>query len=301
MLTCASCHTENPDGARFCHACGSGLATVPVVETRKLVTVIFCDLAGSTELGGSIDAESLRKVMTRYYDEMRAAVERHGGTVEKFIGDAVVAVFGIPNLHEDDAVRAVRAATDMRDVLGPLNDELEAMWGVQLGARIGVNSGEVVATDVSGGQSFMVGGPVNLAARLEQAAGVGEILLGEATFDLVRDAVSTEVTEPLTLKGLGDIVAHRLLEVIPGAAGHARRVDAPFVDRERETAMLRDTFERMLDGPRCQLVTVLGSAGVGKSRLADEFLQWAEDARRRTGVDAWRTGKASRSGPSPRS
>jgi class 3 adenylate cyclase/tetratricopeptide (TPR) repeat protein len=275
VLTCASCHTENPDGARFCHACGSGLATVPVVETRKLVTVIFCDLAGSTELGGSIDAESLRKVMTRYYDEMRAAVERHGGTVEKFIGDAVVAVFGIPNLHEDDAVRAVRAATDMRDVLGPLNDELEAMWGVQLGARIGVNSGEVVATDVSGGQSFMVGGPVNLAARLEQAAGVGEILLGEATFDLVRDAVSTEVTEPLTLKGLGDIVAHRLLEVIPGAAGHARRVDAPFVDRERETAMLRDTFERMLDGPRCQLVTVLGSAGVGKSRLADEFLRWA--------------------------
>ena len=163
----------------------------PSAESRKLVTVIFCDLAGSTELGESLDAESLRKVMTRYYDEMRGAIERHGGTVEKFIGDAVVAVFGIPNLHEDDAVRAVRAATEMRDALGPLNAELEAAWGVRLQTRMGVNSGEVVATDAGGGQSFMTGGPVNLAARLEQAAGVGEILLGEATLDLVRDAVST--------------------------------------------------------------------------------------------------------------
>ena len=117
MLTCASCHTENPDEARFCHACGSGLATVPVVETRKLVTVIFCDLAGSTELGDRLDAESLRKVMTRYYDEMRAAVEQHGGTVEKFIGDAVMAVFGVPIMHEDDALRAVRAAMEMHDAL----------------------------------------------------------------------------------------------------------------------------------------------------------------------------------------
>ncbi len=243
MPTCVSCHADNPDDARFCHACGSALATASAAETRKLVTAIFCDLAGSTELGASIDAESLRKVMTRYYDEMRAAVERHGGTVEKFIGDAVVAVFGIPNLHEDDAVRAVRAAIEMRDALGPLNDELETTWGVRLHTRIGVNSGEVVATDSSGGQSFMVGGPVNLAARLEQAAGVGEILLGEATFDLVRDAVSTQTVGPLALKGLGDVVAHRLLEVIPGAAGHARRLDSPLVDRERESALLQETFE----------------------------------------------------------
>ncbi len=272
MRTCGNCHTDNPDDARFCHACGSPLSTEPVMETRKLVTVIFCDLVGSTELGASIDAESLRRVMTRYYDEMRAVVERHGGTVEKFIGDAVVAVFGIPNLHEDDAVRAVRAATEMRDALEPLNGELDSTWGVQLGTRIGVNSGEVVATDSSGGQSFMVGGPVNLAARLEQAAGVGEILLGEATRDLVRDAVTTQPTQPLTLKGLGDVVAHRLLEVIPGAAGHARRLDSPLVDRERESALLRETFERTAAGRQCQLFTVLGAAGVGKSRLVEEFV-----------------------------
>ena len=272
MRTCGNCHTDNPDDARFCHACGSPLSTEPVMETRKLVTVIFCDLVGSTELGASIDAESLRRVMTRYYDEMRAVVERHGGTVEKFIGDAVVAVFGIPNLHEDDAVRAVRAATEMRDALEPLNGELDSTWGVQLGTRIGVNSGEVVATDSSGGQSFMVGGPVNLAARLEQAAGVGEILLGEATRDLVRDAVTTKPTQPLTLKGLGDVVAHRLLEVIPGAAGHARRLDSPLVDRERESALLRETFERTAAGRQCQLFTVLGAAGVGKSRLVEEFV-----------------------------
>jgi class 3 adenylate cyclase/tetratricopeptide (TPR) repeat protein len=272
VRSCASCHADNPDDARFCNACGSRLDVDPSAETRKLVTVIFCDLAGSTELGESLDAESLRKVMTRYYDEMRAAIERHGGTVEKFIGDAVVAVFGIPNLHEDDAVRAVRAATEMRDVLVPLNAELDIAWGVRLETRMGVNSGEVVATDAGGGQSFMTGGPVNLAARLEQAAGVGEILLGDATLNLVRDAVSTQAVGPLSLKGLGEISAHRLLDVIPGAAGHARRLDSPLVDRERESALLRETFERTVAGRQCQLFTILGAAGVGKSRLVEEFL-----------------------------
>ena len=245
----------------------------PSAESRKLVTVIFCDLAGSTELGESLDAESLRKVISRYYDEMRGAIERHGGTVEKFIGDAVMAVFGIPNLHEDDAVRAVRAATEMREALGPLNAELEAAWGVRLRTRMGVNSGEVVATDAGGGQSFMTGGPVNLAARLEQAAG-GRARSSWATrrCDLVRDAVSTQPVGPMALKGLGEISAHRLLEVIPGAAGHARRLDSPLVDRERESALLRETFERTVAGRQCQLFTILGAAGVGKSRLVEEFL-----------------------------
>ena len=277
MLTCASCHAGNPDDARFCHACGSRLASPQAAETRKLVTVVFCDLAGSTELAGSIDAESLRTVMTRYYDEMRAAIERHGGTVEKFIGDAVVAVFGIPSLHEDDAVRAVRAAADMRELLGPLNKELEAAWGVRLNVRIGVNSGEVVATDAAGGQSFMIGGPVNLAARLEQAADIDQILLGGSTFALVRDAVSTELVGPLALKGLGDVVAHRLLAVIPGAAGHARRLDSPLVDREREFALLRETSDRTVAGRQCQLFTILGAAGVGKSRLVEEFIAGVAD------------------------
>ena len=197
-----------------------------------------------------------------YFDAMRGAIERHGGTVEKFIGDAVVAVFGIPVVHEDDAVRAVRAAAEMRDALGPLNVELDASWGVRLHTRIGVNSGEVVATDGGGGQSFMTGGPVVLAARLEQAAGVDEILLGEETFNLVRDAVSTEAVGPLRAQGDRQQY-HRppALEVIPGAAGHARRLDSPLVDRERESALLRQTFERTVTGRRCQLFTILGRGG----------------------------------------
>jgi class 3 adenylate cyclase/tetratricopeptide (TPR) repeat protein len=243
------------------------------MESRKLVSVVFCDLVDFAQMGRGLDAESLRTIIGRYFEAMRDAVERHGGTVEKFIGDAVVAVFGIPAVHEDDALRAVRAATEMRDALDPLNQEFSAAWGVRLHTRTGVNSGEVLATDGGGGQSFMTGRSVVLAARLEHAAGVDEILLGAETFNLVRDAVSTELVGPLQLKGIGDeVVAHRLLGVIPGAAGHSRRLDSPLVDRDRESVLLHQTFERTVAGRRCQLFTILGAAGVGKSRLVEEFL-----------------------------
>jgi class 3 adenylate cyclase/tetratricopeptide (TPR) repeat protein len=276
MPTCATCLTENPGHARFCLACGTSLQTSLAGESRRLVTVVFCDLEDSTPLASRLDAESLRKVVTRYFEEMRDVLERHGGTVEKFIGDAVMAVFGVPSLHEDDAIRAVRASMEMHDALEVLNDELERDWGVHLRHRIGVNTGEVVAGDPFGGQAFVTGEPVIVASRLESAAAPGTILLGEDTFRLVRDAVTTEVVELSDLKGLGDVLAHRLLSVTPGAAGHMRRLDSPFVDREREIALLRDAFERMLDVRRCQMVTILGAAGVGKSRLVDELLLWAE-------------------------
>src|SRR5919202_2539087 len=157
-------------------------------EARKVVTVLFSDVTGSTSLGETLDPESLRQLMGRYFQEMKAVVQRHGGRTEKFIGDAVMAVFGIPRLHEDDALRAVRAAVEMREALHQLNDEFEGAWGIRILARIGVNPGEVIAGDSSPGEAFVVGDAVNVAARLEQVAEPGHVLIGDATFRLVRDA-----------------------------------------------------------------------------------------------------------------
>ncbi|HMJ00058.1 MAG TPA: adenylate/guanylate cyclase domain-containing protein [Gaiellaceae bacterium] len=276
MPTCPQCGQENPEGFKFCGSCGAALAEAPAPrEVRKTVTVVFSDVTGSTALGERLDPESLRRVMSRYFDEMQAVVERHGGTVEKFIGDAVMAVFGIPVLHEDDAVRAVRAAAEMRVRLAGLNEELERDFGVTIAVRTGVNTGEVVAGDASsGGQRFATGDAVNVAKRLEEAAPANEILLGETTHRLVRDAVEVAPVEPLELKGKGEPVrAHRLLSIEPGAEGRARRLDSPMVGREREQALLERAYERAAGERGCHLFTVLGAAGVGKSRLLAEFLK----------------------------
>ena len=161
-------------------------------ETRKVVTVVFTDVADSTALGERLDPESLRRVMWRYFDTMQATLERHGGTVEKFIGDAIVAVFGVPAVHEDDALRAVRAALEMREALESVNESLSREYGVRIGARTGVNTGEVIVGDAVADQKLATGDAVNVAARLEQAAEAGEILIGETTYRLVRDAVVVE-------------------------------------------------------------------------------------------------------------
>jgi class 3 adenylate cyclase/tetratricopeptide (TPR) repeat protein len=243
------------------------------VEVRKTVTVLFADVTGSTALGEQLDPESMRGVMTRYFDEMRSAIEAHGGTVEKFIGDAVMAVFGVPVVHEDDPLRAVRAATQMREILESLNAELDRDWGARIQIRTGVNTGEVVAGDSSGGQSFVTGDTVNVAARLEQAADPGEILMGEETHRLVRDAVRVEPVEPLELKGKAERVpAFRLLEVTPGAPQFARRLDSPLVGRTEELAKLERAFEETIASGTCRVATVVGDAGAGKSRLVNEFV-----------------------------
>ena len=254
-------------------ACAAPLAEpAPSHEVRKSVTVVFCDVTGSTALGELLDPETLRRVMTRYFDTMKIAIERHGGTVEKFIGDAVMAVFGIPHVHEDDALRAVRAAVEMRDGLQDLNKELERDRGVTLASRIGVNTGEVVAGDPAAGQMLVTGDAVNTAARLEQAAAPGEILIGEETYRLTRDAVRAEPAEPIPAKGKNEPVpAYRLEDVTAGAAGHHRRLDAPIVGRDRELALLRQAFERVTTDHSCHLFTVLGPAGAGKTRLVEEF------------------------------
>jgi class 3 adenylate cyclase/tetratricopeptide (TPR) repeat protein len=270
---CPRCGEDNPPHARFCLACGRALTGGTPREVRKTVTVVFVDITGSTGLGERLDPESLRRVMTRYFDEMRTVVERHGGTVEKFIGDAVMAVFGVPVLHEDDALRAVRSAVEMRGALVDLNKALEARWGVRLQVRTGVNTGEVVAGDPAAGESMVVGDAVNVAARLEQAAAPGEILIGASTQRLARDAVEIEAVEQLTVRGRdAPVEAYRLLRVLPGAPAFARRMDSPIVGRQREVAILEEAFQRVRKTRTCHLFTVLGSAGVGKSRLAAELV-----------------------------
>src|SRR5436853_6162537 len=216
MLLCRVCGEGNPAQARFCMSCGSPLLhpSEPAAgEIRKTVTVLFCDVVGSTPLGEQLDPESVRRVMTRFYDRMRGVLERHSGTVEKYIGDAVMGVFGLPMVHEDDALRAVRAAAEMRDALAELNDELETSLGVELQIRIGVNTGEVVVGDAGSG-SPVLGDAINVAARLEQAAMPGDVLLGSQTYALVRDAVTVDDGRALSLKGKAEpVTGYRLVDV----------------------------------------------------------------------------------------
>jgi class 3 adenylate cyclase/tetratricopeptide (TPR) repeat protein len=273
MVTCANCGRENPGDARFCNSCAAPLVSAgPYAELRKTVTVIFADVAGSTSLGEKLDPESFRHLMGRYFDDVRVVIERHGGTVAKFIGDAVMAVFGVPELHEDDALRAVRASAEIRVAVESLNEDLDRLWGVRIATRVGVNTGEVMAGGLSAAEGLVIGDAVNTAARLEQAAKPGEILIGEQTYRFVRDAVRVEVVEPLSLKGKADSVpAYRLAEVWPEAPGRIRRLDSPMVGRNQELSQLVHAFEEIVADRSCRLVTVVGQAGIGKSRLIAEF------------------------------
>src|SRR5207342_1623015 len=211
MLVCSVCGQSNPAGARFCMSCASPLpGTGPSPHgARKTVTVVFCDVAGSTPLAERLDPESMREVMSRFFEEMRTVLEAHGGTVEKFVGDAVMAMFGVPLLHEDDALRAVRAAVDLREALSTMNAKLEADYGVRLESRMAVNTGEVVTGTE---KRLATGDALNVVARLEQAAQPGEILLGEETLKHLRHAVTVEAVAPLALKGKQEpFLAYRLV------------------------------------------------------------------------------------------
>src|SRR5216117_45158 len=228
---------------------------------RKVVTVLFCDVVGSTALGESVDPEALQGLLARYFERMKGIVESHGGSVEKFIGDAVMAVFGVPVVHEDDALRAVRAAVEMRAALPELGVE----------GRIGIMTGEVVTGTE---ERLATGDAVNVAARLEQTARPGEVLIGEPTLALVGNAVEVEPVDPLELKGKAEPVsACRLLRVHDAPEP---RHEAPFLGRERELAIVREAWDRVQAEQRCELLTVVGDAGVGKSRLVAEFLNGLE-------------------------
>lgn len=276
MLKCPGCGEDNPPKFRLCGYCGTPLAAaaaLPPREVRKTVTIVFCDLKGSTALAESLDAEAMHEVKERYFSAMAAEITRHGGKIEKYIGDAIMAVFGLPRAHEDDALRAVRAARGMQTALARVNDELSARYGIALANRTGVNTGEVVATDDAGAdQKLATGDAVNVAARLEQAAPENQIYLGETTWRLVRDAVEVEAVEPLELKGKAQRVPAYRLVAAEGLDGLVRRHDRPLVGRDAELAAVAALYDEVRRERAARIVTLIGDAGLGKSRLVREVI-----------------------------
>ena len=274
MPPCPACASPTPPDARFCPTCGAALDTEAPAEERKLVTVLFADVTGSTGLGDRLDPERLRLLLSRYFTAMSAVIESWGGTIEKYIGDAIMAVFGVPQAREDDAERALRAALEMRERLDQLNVGLEALHGVRLAARIGINTGEVIAPlDArSAAQRIITGDAVNVAARLEQEAPPGDILVGERTHTATRHAF--RFTDPIAVQVRGKPqpgVAYALIG-LRAAPGEAPRLQATMVGRDRELAVLEGLLDEVADAQRPRLAVIFGPAGIGKSRLVAEFI-----------------------------
>jgi class 3 adenylate cyclase/tetratricopeptide (TPR) repeat protein len=273
--TCRNCGTANPDDFRLCGGCGAHLGVGRATERRKTVTIVFAFLDARDPAGEPLTADAQRDVMARAFDASRKALARHGGTIEKFIGDAVMAVFGLPVRHEDDALRAVRAALDMRASLSVLTTALAQESAIHFEVAIGVNTGEVITGEASLGQRLVTGDAVNVAARLEQAAAPGEILVGDLTARLVRETATLEQVASLTLKGKSQPVpAHRLMAV-HGASIATARPATPMVGRDTEMRILTEALETAIETRDCRIVTLVGDAGVGKTRLSKEFLETA--------------------------
>jgi class 3 adenylate cyclase/tetratricopeptide (TPR) repeat protein len=272
MPICARCAQDNPDVAKFCLACGSPLAAPPPTsEERKLITVLFTDIVGSTAKAEQMDPEDVRARLAPYYVRLRAELERHGGTVEKFIGDAVVALFGAPAAHEDDPERAVRAAFAVCTAIDELNAEDE--W-LDLKVRVGVNTGEalvVVGARPSEGEGMAAGDVMNTAARLQSAAPVNGVLVGELTYTATRDAIDYREVEPIAAKGKSEPVRVWEAVRVKDVEGAAPPERATFVGRDEEVAALDEAWHTALDAKRPVIVSVIGPPGVGKSRLLTEF------------------------------
>jgi len=284
--TCASCGAANPPGQRFCGECGTALggaaaapaaavpaAAVPAAE-RRLVSVLFADLVGFTTLSESRDAEEVRELLSRYFDTCRRLIELYGGTVEKFIGDAVMAVWGTPVATEDDAERAVRAALDLVTAVGALGEELGAE---NLRARAGVLTGEAAVTLGATGQGMVAGDLVNTASRVQSVAEPGTVFVGEATRRAAEQTVVFEDAGSFELKGKeGETPLWRALRVVSGRSGSLKSqgLEAPFVGRDRELRQIKELFHTTADEKRAQLVSVTGIAGIGKSRLSWEFYKY---------------------------
>ena len=274
MATCSSCGQENPDIARFCLACGASLeAETPRREERRIVSVVFVDLVGFTSRSEQLDPEDVRAILTPYHGTVRDELESFGGVVEKFVGDAVMAVFGAPTSHGDDPERAVRAALAVRDAVAALNAEQPEL---ELRIRGAVNTGEAVVSLSARpalGEAMVAGDVVNTASRLQGSAPVGEIIVGEETYRATRSAIEYETVEPVVAKGKSaPIEAWRA--VAPTTAGGERDLSStPFVGRDREVGLLDATWERVELERRPHLITMLGPPGVGKSRLTAEFTE----------------------------
>ncbi|MGH2452974.1 MAG: adenylate/guanylate cyclase domain-containing protein [bacterium] len=276
---CPSCGTLNPEGFAFCGTCGASLTSVAVptstAEERKVVTILFADVTGSTAIAERLDPEQMRAVMGRFFQAMTEVIGRYEGTVEKFIGDEVMAVFGLPITHEDDPERAVRAAAAMRERLDELNRELEAARGIALQMRIGINTGEVVADPraTEKGEFMVTGDAVNVAARLRGAADPGGTVVGERTYWNTAPVVEYRVLSPLSLKGKAlPVKAWEFLRLLPEATRRGPgNLRAPMIGREEEVALLNGVIHRVIREGRPYLVTILGEPGVGKTRLFQEI------------------------------
>ncbi len=268
MRACGHCAQLLPEGARFCPSCSAPVEPEPAARERKLATILFADLVGSTELGGALDPEHTRDLLDRFYDAMAAEIALGGGTIEKFIGDAVVAVFGAPTAQEDHAERALQTALAMQECLAGL-------FGDRLALRIGVNSGEVVIGRPREGSSFATGDAVNVAARLEQAARPGQVLVGERTALLVGGAFAFAPPATIQAKGKADGVTCRELVgmIAPRRPRGGRGLATTFVGRTRELAWLEERLEQSVATRRPHLVTLVGEPGVGKTSLVLEFQQ----------------------------
>ena len=264
MWTCAACETQNGERAKFCQECGAS-APSPVDPRRRLVAALFCDLVGSTELAERLDPEILRRLLDSYFDSMRTAIERHGGVVEKFIGDAVVGVFGVPVGHEDDALRAVRAALDMRRAAAEVDVPGDGQDG-RLRIRIAIHGGEALADEGAAAHGRIGGDVFNTAARLQSVAGPDEIVVSSAVRSLLRGSAELSPLGPVDLRGKSRPVdAYRLVALLPATA----RTETPTIGRDRQTAALVGSFEDAVEAQAAVLATVLAPAGVGKSRLAE--------------------------------
>ena len=290
MLVCSRCARENPDDARFCNACGAPLASeTRTREERKIVTAVFVDLVGSTARAERLDPEDVRAVLRRYHETLRRDLERYGGTVEKFIGDAVVAVYGAPTAHEDDPERAVRAALAARESIAALNDRDDAL---DLHVRVGVATGEaLVALDARAaeGESMVAGDVMNTAARIQAAAPVDGILVGAATHRATERVIVYREHAAIDAKGKAEPVeAWEAIEALGRVAGLGDDPSSPLVGREHERALLLGAFARVRVERSTQLVTLVGVPGIGKSRLVVELREAVADDEE---IITWRYGR----------
>jgi class 3 adenylate cyclase/tetratricopeptide (TPR) repeat protein len=291
MPACPQCGEDNPDRARFCWACGAALVeTSPRgTEERKVVSILFVDLVGFTASSDRADPEDVRATLRPYHARLKQEIEHFGGTVEKFIGDAVMAVFGAPIAHEDDAERAVRAALRILEAI----EDLNAVEGVELAVRAAVATGEaVVSLDARPemGEGIATGDVVNTAARLQQSAPVGSVVVGESTFRATRNGILYEELEPVTVKGKAKPLPIWRATRPRGRFGVdvERRADIPFVGRQRELTLLKDAYARAVEDSSLQLVTMTGEPGVGKTRLIAEFQSFVDN---QPEIVWWRQGR----------
>jgi class 3 adenylate cyclase len=280
VLICPSCGKENPDGFAYCGYCGASLAeqTAAAVEERKIVTVLFCDLVGFTAASEQQDPEDVRARIAPYYGRLRQEIERYGATVEKFVGDAVMAVFGAPIAHEDDPERAVRAGLSVLDAITELN---QTDPGLDLNVRVGINTGEAVVAlgaRPEQGEGIVTGDVVNTASRIEGAAPVNGVAVGEQTFQTTSHVFEYEPLAAVTVKGKAEPLSLWRARAIRDRFGRdsARQYRTPFVGRELEKPLLIGTFERAVQQQSVQLVTIVGEPGVGKSRLVAELFGYID-------------------------